>query len=375
MILVVTLVFGAIAILAELVYARLTGRRLYTLGDTFTNLAAAAFEHVFTVLVAAPVYAMYVAAYERRLAGPLPVWAALPLGLVLMDLGFYAWHRASHRVMMLWFGHAVHHSSEEFNFSVAARSSGWAKLTQRFFYLPLAFVGISVEIAIVADAITTLYALLLHNRFVPKLGVLEKLVVTPSHHRVHHARNPEYLDKNFAAMFIFWDHLFGTYQEEMTPPVYGLTHPLLTHNVGWARFHVLFEIVERLRRARGWKDRWLAPFRSPSWAPDGENRPTALAPQHRLEPRVRGPARAYALVQHAVLFAGVVGFTFVAGGLDARVRLAVAVWLCVSLAVVGGLLDGRRWASRAEAARWLVAVVLAAMYTYEPRMLALAHAP
>jgi sterol desaturase/sphingolipid hydroxylase (fatty acid hydroxylase superfamily) len=362
MILFVTIAAGALAILAELVYARLSGRRLYRLGDTVTNLSAAAFEHVFTVLVAAPVYAMYVAAFRYRLVGPLPFWAALPLGLVLMDLGFYTWHRASHRVMILWFGHAIHHSSEEFNFSVAARSSGWAKLTQRLFYLPMAFAGIPVEVVVLADAMTTLYAMLLHNRFVPKLGVFEKLIVTPSHHRVHHARNPEYLDKNFAAMFIFWDYLFGTYKEETALPIYGLTKPLLTHNVGWARFHVLFEIADRMRRARTVRDKLLAPFLPPSWDPDGDHVTGAPTPQVALEPAVGGAARAYALAQHVVLFLAIVGFTFVAPDVALLTRLAIASWLCASLAIVGALLDGRRWAIRAEAARWIAVAFVAATY-------------
>jgi sterol desaturase/sphingolipid hydroxylase (fatty acid hydroxylase superfamily) len=355
MILVVTLVVAAIAMLAELIYARWAGRRLYGLGDTFTNLSAAAFEHVFTVLVAIPVYQLYQAVYRHRFVDELPFWLALPLALLLLDLGFYLWHRASHRVAILWFGHAVHHSSEEFNFSVASRASGWARLTQRFFYLPMALLGIPVATMVLADAITTLYTLFLHNRFVPKLGVLERILVTPSHHRVHHARNPTYLDKNFAAMFIFWDHLFGTYAEETEPPIFGLTTPLVTHNVGWARFHVLFEIADRVRRARGLRQKLVAPFMPPEWDPEGDHdtHEPAAAPRP-LVPRVSGLTRAYALAQHVVLFVAVFGFTFVADHLTLGLRIAAAVWLCASLAIVGALLDARPWAMRLEPVRWVI---------------------
>lgn len=359
---VVTLFVGAFAVAGEVLYARLRGRRLYGLSDTFTNLSAAAFEHVFTVLVAVPVYELYAAVYRHRVVDGLRFAIAFPLALVLTDFGFYVWHRVSHRSSILWFGHAVHHSSEEFNFSVAARSSGWARLTQRFFYLPMALAGIPVGTMILADAVTTLYALFLHNRFVPKLGVLEKILVTPSHHRVHHARNPEYLDKNFAAMFIFWDHLFGTYAEETVPPVYGLTKPLETHNVVWARFHVLFEIGDRVRRSRGFFAKLLAPFRPPEWDPERAfDLEAPVAPQRALEPRASRLVKAYAFAQHVLLFAAIFGFTFAADRLPIAARLAVAVWLCASLGIVGALLDARRWAVRAELVRWAGAAAGAAL--------------
>jgi sterol desaturase/sphingolipid hydroxylase (fatty acid hydroxylase superfamily) len=355
MILIVTVVVGALAILAEVLWSSWRGRRLYGFGDTLTNLSATGVEHVFTILVAVPVYELYAAAFRHRVV-TCPSWIALPLALVLLDFGFYTWHRASHRIGLLWFGHSIHHSSEEFNFSVAVRSSGWARLTQRFFYLPLAIVGIPVGTMVLADAITTIYALFLHNRFVPKLGWLEKVLVTPSHHRVHHARNPEYLDKNFAAMFIFWDHLFGTHAEEHAEPVFGLTTPLHTHNIAWARFHVLFEIADRMRRASGLGQKLLAPLCPPDWDPDARAKPKPLAVHQPMPTPARGVRRAYALLQHVALFVAIFAFTFFAPDLALGPRIAVALWLCGSLAVVGALLDARRWAVYLEPVRWIIAL-------------------
>jgi sterol desaturase/sphingolipid hydroxylase (fatty acid hydroxylase superfamily) len=337
--LIVTVALGAAAIAGELAYARWSGRALYRTGDTFTNLAAAGFEHLFTVLVAAPVYALYTFAWERRVvATALPMWIGLPVALVLMDFGFYWWHRASHRVAILWFGHAVHHSSEEFNFSVAARASGWQKLTQRFFYLPIALAGVPLSTMLIADAVTTLYAQFLHSRVVPKLGWLETILVTPSQHRVHHARNPEYLDKNFGAMFALWDRLFGTFAEERAEPIFGLTTPLETHNVAWARFHVLFEIADRMKRARGLAAKLLAPFRPPEWDPDVRFDPSMpAAPPRPLQTTASPRLRAYVYVQYTILFVAVFAFTFVEWSFPAR--LVAALWLAASLAAVGALLD------------------------------------
>lgn len=221
----------------------------------------------------------------------------------------------------------------------------------------MALLGIPIGTLLLADVITTIYALFLHNRLVPKLGVLERVFVTPSHHRVHHARNPEYLDKNFASMFIVWDHLFGTFAEEAEAPVFGLTTPLRVHNVVWARFHVGFEIVDRMRRARGLGQKLLAPLRPPEWDPDGRHElaPAAARPVP-LVSRASTAARVYAFAQYVVLFVLVFAFTFMSDETGIGFRFALAAWLVASLGVVGALLDARPWAVRLEATRWAIAL-------------------
>ncbi len=348
----------AVLVLAELLRAHARGLRVYSLGDTLTNLSGIGFEYVFMVLVSAPVYLLYLAVYRHRLWQGPPRWLAAILALLLVDLGFYVWHRLSHRVALFWFGHAVHHSSEEFNVSVAIRASGWALFTQRFFFLPMALLGIPVELVVLADGFSNLYTLWVHTRVIGKLGVLEQVLVTPSAHRVHHGRNPEYLDRNFSAIFIVWDRLFGTYAAETVPPVYGLRHPFEGHNIVWARFFFLFEIASRVRRARGLRDKLLAPFRPPEWDPDGiHDVTTPAAPWQPTTVAATGLTKGYAIVQHVVLFLGVVAFVVVGEGVAPRERVLIALWLWASLGVVGALLDARAWAKRAEAARWAVAVV------------------
>jgi sterol desaturase/sphingolipid hydroxylase (fatty acid hydroxylase superfamily) len=348
---------------AELVYARRKRLRLYGLGDTLTNISATAFEQIFIVFAVAPAYALYAAVYRFRLIDRMPAALALAVAFVGVDFGFYVWHRLSHRISIMWFGHAVHHSSEEFNVSVAIRASGWSILTQRFFYLPMAAVGVPVEALVVADGLSNIYTLFVHNRVVGKLGVLERFLVTPSHHRVHHARNPEYLDKNFGATFIVWDRLFGTFATEEGPPVFGLRHPLQTHNVVWARFHILFEIADRMRRANGIRAKLSAPFRPPEWDPAGtHDTKSAATPSQPLA--IAAPRRVlvYGIVQHVVLFALVAVFIAKAPGMGTAWRVLVGLGLWGSLAVVGAWLDARRWAGIAEVARWSVAfaVLLAA---------------
>jgi sterol desaturase/sphingolipid hydroxylase (fatty acid hydroxylase superfamily) len=361
----VYLVLGTIVIAVlmtwELWYGRALGRRLYGFGDTIVNLSAIAIEQVFMALAAAPAYALYMAARQRSLVGELPPWVSFPLAIVLVDLAFYAWHRLSHRVSILWFGHAVHHSSEEFNVSVAIRASGWALLTQRFFFLPMALFGVPVDAVLLGDAVGNLWALLVHNRVVDKLGPLERVFNTPSHHRVHHGRNPEYLDKNYGGVFIVWDRLFGTYAEEVAPPVFGLRLPLRTHNVVWARFHVAFEIADRVRRTPGLWGKLRAPFRPPEWDPAGAHDVTSPAvPSAPISPAASRPMLVYAVAQHGLLFAAATAFVARYDSIDPDLRLPMGVWLWASFGIVGGLLDARRWALSAEAGRWVLAVALVA---------------
>jgi alkylglycerol monooxygenase len=357
------LLIGTVAVivlmLAEIVYAHVKKTHLYEFGDTLTNIGGISFEYVFMVLVSAPVYVIYAVAYRHRVWDGPPRFVAAVLALLLVDLGFYVWHRMSHRVSIFWFGHAVHHTSEEFNVSVAIRASGWALFTQRFFFLPLAFLGVPIELVVFADGFSNLYTLWVHTRVVGKLGVLERILVTPSNHRVHHARNPEYLDKNFGAIFVVWDRLFGTYAVETddAPPVYGLRVPFESHNITWARFFFLFEIGERMRRARGLGAKLLAPFRPPEWDPDGDHDVTsAAAPTQPSKIRATGPLRAYAIVQHLVLSVFVVAFVIRGESIGLWERVLVAVWLWASLGVMGALLDARSWAVKAEALRWVVAI-------------------
>jgi alkylglycerol monooxygenase len=349
------IVFG---VAAELLLSKRLAKDLYSRSDTFVNLSALAFERIAMVLMAVPAYSLYAWAFRHRPFGvsePLPDGLAFVVAMLGVDLGFYFWHRLSHRVAFLWWGHSIHHSSEEFNVSVAVRSSGWALLTQRFFYLPLAFVGVPVHLMVLTDGISTIYTLFVHNRVVGKLGWIEKVFVTPSSHRVHHGRNPEYIDTNFGATFILWDRLFGTYVPETVPVVFGLVHPLNTHNVGWARFHVLWEILGQVRQAPGFSRKLRVPFLPPGASAFGvPSAVPAALPTSRPKPAVTGRALAYAYAQHVMVFLLVAVFIAESETLSLLLRFAAALWLGISLATVGALLDARPWAKTVEVARWAI---------------------
>jgi sterol desaturase/sphingolipid hydroxylase (fatty acid hydroxylase superfamily) len=281
---------------------------------------------------------------------PSPLsWLVL---LILDDLLFYLFHRASHRINLLWAAHAVHHQSEDYNLAVALRQSWLSPLLGLPFFLPLSILGFPTAMVVMVRTINTLYQFWVHTRAVRHLGWLEKILNTPSHHRVHHGCDREYLDSNYGGIFILWDRLFGTFVAERSEPRYGTVKPLRSWNAAWANI-VEFQRLGRLaRQARSLREQvltWLGP---PEWCPR-----SAEVPEENVRERARDDRRPKPWVQGYCLFNLLVTIV----GVDllllhhsrlrctqsvAAVALALASLLCV-----GGIADGRRWARWAEVAR------------------------
>jgi len=283
------------------------------------------------------------------------------IALVWVDLAYYGWHRLSHEVNFLWAVHAVHHQSEDYNLAVALRQAVLSGLTSFPFYAPLALLGVPAPVFAGSLAISTLYQFWIHTELVGKLGWAELVLNTPSAHRVHHAVNPRYLDRNYAAILIVWDRLFGSYQEEEERPVYGVTKPIHSFNPAWAQLQPWVEIAGKARGLHG-LDRLRIWWRSPAWSPGGAPLPTEAEVQARPRYRIpiSGARAAYAVLQFAPLVA--LTFFMLLGRESARpVLLALGgVATLWTLVAVGGLLDGRRWAVPLEAGR-VAALLLAAV--------------
>ncbi len=202
-----------------------------------------------------------------------PIWIVTSWALlfVVLDFLFYWNHRLSHEINLLWASHVTHHSSEEYNLTVALRQSFLRNFIALIFYAPFACVGVPWITLLIADAVNRLYQFWVHTRFewnFPRWFSL--LFVTPSHHRVHHARNPEYIDKNYAGMFIFWDRIFNTFQEETHPPVYGIVSPLRSLNPLKANLHLFSEILSVLVSNLPFSEKVKFIFSKPGYRPREE---------------------------------------------------------------------------------------------------------
>ena len=204
---------------------------------------------------------------ERYSAGGK--WLAAIVLFLGVDCAYYWFHRIAHEYNAPWAGHVVHHSSEDYNLAVALRQGTFQGLFSWVFYLPLALVGFPPAWFAAVSSFDTLYQFWIHTRLIGKLGPLEWVFNTPSHHRVHHARNPKYLDKNYAGTLIIWDRMFGTFQAEEEEPVYGLVKPLNSWNPLWANLHVWNDLFRDAWLAPRWSDKLRIWFMPPGWRPEG----------------------------------------------------------------------------------------------------------
>lgn len=215
-------------------------RAVYTLTDTLSNAALALMHQGADAVSWSVVIGLYAWIYRYRWFDfPMTVWSFLIL-FVLQDFFYYWFHRASHRIRWMWASHVTHHSSERLNLSTAFRQSLTYPISGMWlFWLPLAWIGFEPKLIIAMVAINLAFQFFVHTEAVRKVGWLEYVFNTPSHHRVHHARNPRYIDRNYAGVFIFWDKLFGTFvpEDPAVPCDYGIVRQIHSHNPLRLTFH------------------------------------------------------------------------------------------------------------------------------------------
>ena len=240
------------------------------IGDAVTNyVTLVAFIAIAFVLLGAFYVGSYYFVYEyfRLMTIPITPWS-IALCIVLADLAYYFEHRFTHRVGVAWATHTVHHSSPYFNISVAYRFGPLDGFFPLFFHLPLVFAGFNPILVLFAEAVVQLYQTALHTETIGKLPrPVEAVMNTPSHHRVHHGSNPRYLDKNYGGIFIVWDRLFGTFEEETEPVVFGITKPLGTVNPLVVFFHGYGRLARQVWTARGFGAKVGYLLQPPGWAP------------------------------------------------------------------------------------------------------------
>ena len=197
------------------------------------------------------------------------VWTYV-VAFIALDISGYWVHRLSHEINFFWNKHAIHHSSEEFDLACALRQSISSFVSLfTIFLLPAALLGVSPTVIAIVAPLHLFAQFWYHTVYIGKMGILEQIIVTPSHHRVHHAINPEYLDKNHGQIFIIWDKLFGTFQEELpnVPPVYGITRPVQTWNPIKINFQHLWLLIKDAYRTESWRDKFRIWFMPTGWRP------------------------------------------------------------------------------------------------------------
>lgn len=259
--------------------------RVYYLNDFANNLSCGVIEQASTL----PLQGLLLFSYDylyhyHRLFSLNPqsiyAWFFLWLGV---DFCYYWFHRASHRCVFLWAGHAVHHQSEQYNLSVALRQGVIQTLFAWIIYLPLALLGFPTWMFVLVVAANTLYQFWIHTKLIKTMGWFELVFNTPSHHRVHHGKNPLYIDKNYAGSLIIWDRLFGTFEPETIAADYGTTEPLLSWNPYYANVKVFSDTFRYGKNLPSLRQRVSAFIMPPEWIVKQLSKP--LSPSKQSSPQ------------------------------------------------------------------------------------------
>lgn len=350
----------------EFVAGLIQNKKLYRFNDSINDLSCGVIDQTVGIFLKSLLFAGYLYLFENfRLfdiaaAPPAFKWIAAIALMLGVDFCFYWFHRIAHEYAAPWATHVVHHQSEEYNLTVALRQSALEGCFAWVFYLPLAVIGFPPAWYVAMSALNLLYQFWIHTEAIGSLGPLEWVLNTPSHHRVHHARNPKYLDKNYAGMFIIWDRLFGTFQPEEEEPVYGLTKPLQSFNPLWANLHEWLDLASSSWRAPRWRDKVKVWFMPLGWTPPGlpegaRAQQVTRATLQKYDPRVPLVVNLYVLTHFVLtLVLSVAVLTLSDRNVPLSTIVLPALFVLWSLGNLGGLLERTRWGVAAELIRLVV---------------------
>ncbi len=262
-----------ILILLEIFIIRARNKRGYEARDTLTSLLLGLGSTIAGALTAGIMFAIAMWVYQYRIFDFGFVWWAWPLAFVVDDFAYYIKHRLGHRMRWMWAAHVIHHSSQHYNLSTALRQTWTNILTPGFIIsLPLFLLGFHPLMVAFVAGINLVYQFWIHTEAIDKMPRwFEAVMNTPSHHRVHHATNPRYLDSNYAGVFIIWDRMFGTFVPETDEEEirYGIVKQLGSFNLLWAAFHEWVGITRDVWNAPGLKNKWNYLVQPPGWSHDG----------------------------------------------------------------------------------------------------------
>lgn len=354
----------------ELFIERISHQKLYRLNDTVANLSCGITSQVSGLFMRVLAIGVYVVLYDNfALFAFTPNWFYWLMLFLLADLAYYWAHRMSHEINLFWGGHVVHHQSEEYNLSVALRQSSFQVVWTFAFSLPLAIIGFDPVHFALMSALITLYQFWIHTELIHKMGWFEYIFNTPSHHRVHHGRNPKYIDKNHAGTLIIWDKIFGTFQEEEERPTYGITKPVNSWNPVWATFSHYVDMTKDLQRITKWSDRVKYLFKKPGWLPDylgGQQAiPEINKDTYKKYDTPGGMSlNLYVIFQYVLAIAGTALFLFNTQHFTLPEKAFISILISIVVVNCGVLFENKPWVNLAEWLRIISYPALLAVVVY-----------
>ena len=262
-------------ILIEMIVVKFTKRGRYEIRDSAASLSMGFGNRVFAIAFGGIAIGAYFGVYEFRLLNLGWTWPVMVACFFAEDLAYYWFHRIAHERRWFWASHVVHHSSQHYNLTTALRQTWTGTLGLNFiFWLPLVYIGFPPLMVLMFSAISLVYQFWIHTETIGRMGPLEWVMNTPSHHRVHHATNAKYLDANYAGVLIIWDRLFGTFvpEDDKEKPRYGIISQLGTFNPLRVAFHEWIGIFNDVRTAKSLREVWGYVIGPPGWSPDGSRK-------------------------------------------------------------------------------------------------------
>jgi sterol desaturase/sphingolipid hydroxylase (fatty acid hydroxylase superfamily) len=336
-------------IMLELVVARARGLSgAYRLNDAVNSLSLGVMSQVVGLFVRVFNIGVYALVFQHVALGEWPqAWWAWLLAIVFYDFCYYWNHRLGHESAVFWASHVVHHQSQCYNLSTALRQTSSGAFLGWIFYLPMAVAGVPPEMFAVAAIVDLLYQYWIHTEVIGKLGWFDRWFASPSNHRVHHAVNDRYLDRNYGGILMLWDRLFGTFVEESERCVYGTRAPLNSWDPLWANLEVYADLARRSWHAERWSDKLLVWLKPPGWQPAGAQgvawqKPAFDAGSVRtFDPPLSTMARVFAAAQITLAVLGITALLWYADALPFAPRVLGAVAIIGVLWVTGAVMQGR----------------------------------
>jgi alkylglycerol monooxygenase len=363
---------GFIALIfAEWLYGLARGHNTYRVADTITSISLGSISRLRGLLFLGFGAWFYTSAADGYHLFDLPdhgvaIWL---FAMLAYDFSYYWFHRISHEVNFFWAAHVVHHQSEDYNLGTALRQSG-SGLFGFIFYLPWLYIGIPPAILFASGALNLIYQFWVHTQHVHRIGLLEYILVTPSNHRVHHAQNDIYIDRNYGGIFCIWDRMFGSFQDELAdkPCIYGIRKPLKSYNPFWANVHVYWSTLLDSWHAKRWQDKIMVWFKGPGWRPAGldEAYPierTSLEDFKKFEPVVSKQISIYAFFQFFCTTLAGTGMLIVANNWESKPLTLATGLIFLSFYLQSTLTEGRAIAKWLE---WLKLGLVFAALAYLP---------
>jgi sterol desaturase/sphingolipid hydroxylase (fatty acid hydroxylase superfamily)/uncharacterized membrane protein YhhN len=325
-------------------------RNTYRLDDAISSIGLGMLSQISAVFTRLLRVGIYTAVYSAVAIWPdtpfWTTWVGWLTALVFYDFCYYWLHRAGHETALFWAAHVVHHQSQEYNLSTALRQTSSGALVGWVFYLPMAVAGVPPLVFGVVALIDLLYQFWVHTEQVGKLGWFDRWFCSPSNHRVHHAVNDRYVDRNYGGILVVWDRLFGSFKEEDERCVYGTRKPLNSWDPLWANGEVYWGLLKDSWHTARWADKLRVWFKPPGWRPaDVAARfPSPafdIARVQRFAPPMARSVQVFSAVQFALMLGGVAGFLWFADGWPLARSAVVFAVLLVSLWAIGAVMQGR----------------------------------